>query len=34
MPPATQPWGCRTMIFRDPAGNLVNVSSPAEAAPG
>ena len=34
MPPATQPWGCRTMIFRDPAGNLVNVSSPAGAAPG
>jgi len=34
MPPATQPWGCRTMIFRDPAGNLVNVSSPAEVAPG
>ena len=34
MPPATQPWGCRTMIFRDPAGNLVNVSSPALAAPG
>jgi predicted enzyme related to lactoylglutathione lyase len=34
MLPATQLWGCRTMIFRDPAGNLVNVSSPAEAAPG
>jgi uncharacterized glyoxalase superfamily protein PhnB len=34
MPPATQPWGRRTMIFRDPAGNLVSVSSPAEAAPG
>jgi len=34
MAPATQPWGCRTMIFRDPAGNLVNVSSPAGAAPG
>ena len=34
MPPATQLWGCRTMIFRDPAGNLVNVSSPAGAAPG
>jgi predicted enzyme related to lactoylglutathione lyase len=25
MPPATQPWGNRSMIFRDPAGNLVNV---------
>lgn len=34
MPPATQSWGCRTMIFRDPAGNLVNDSSPAGAAPG
>jgi predicted enzyme related to lactoylglutathione lyase len=34
MPPVTQPWGHRTMIFRDPAGNLVNVSSPAGAAPG
>lgn len=34
MPPATQPWGCRTMIFRDPAGNLVNVSSRAETALG
>jgi uncharacterized glyoxalase superfamily protein PhnB len=27
MPPATQPWGNRSMIFRDPAGNLVNVFS-------
>ena len=26
-PPATQPWGNRSMIFRDPAGNLVNVFS-------
>jgi uncharacterized glyoxalase superfamily protein PhnB len=34
MPPARQLWGCRTMIFRDPAGNLVNISSPAETAPG
>ena len=34
MPPATQPWGYRTMIFRDLAGNLVNVSSPVEATPG
>ena len=25
MPPTTQPWGNRSMIFRDPAGNLVNV---------
>jgi predicted enzyme related to lactoylglutathione lyase len=34
IPPTTQPWGCRTMIFRDPAGNLVNIFSPAEAPPG
>jgi uncharacterized glyoxalase superfamily protein PhnB len=34
MRPATQPWGYRTMIFRDPAGNLVSVSSPVKAAPG
>jgi predicted enzyme related to lactoylglutathione lyase len=27
MLPATQPWGNRSMIFRDPAGNLVNVFS-------
>ena len=27
LPPATQPWGSRSMIFSDPAGNLVNVSS-------
>jgi predicted enzyme related to lactoylglutathione lyase len=25
--PATQPWGSRAMIFRDPEGNLVNVFS-------
>jgi len=25
MPPTTQPWGNRSMVFRDPAGNLVNV---------
>jgi predicted enzyme related to lactoylglutathione lyase len=27
LPPTTQPWGTRSMIFRDPAGNLVNVLS-------
>jgi predicted enzyme related to lactoylglutathione lyase len=27
MPPATQPWGNRSMIFRDPKGNLINVFS-------
>jgi predicted enzyme related to lactoylglutathione lyase len=25
--PTTQPWGNRSMIFRDPAGNLINVFS-------
>jgi predicted enzyme related to lactoylglutathione lyase len=25
--PATQPWGSRAMVFKDPAGNLVNVFS-------
>jgi predicted enzyme related to lactoylglutathione lyase len=27
IPPTTQPWGSRSMMFRDPAGNLVNVFS-------
>jgi predicted enzyme related to lactoylglutathione lyase len=27
MPPTNQPWGSRSMIFRDPEGNLVNVFS-------
>jgi len=27
LPPTTQPWGNRSMIFRDPEGNLVNVFS-------
>jgi hypothetical protein len=27
LPPTTQPWGNRSMIFRDPAGNLINVFS-------
>ena len=27
MAPTTQPWGNRSMIFRDPEGNLVNVFS-------
>jgi catechol 2,3-dioxygenase-like lactoylglutathione lyase family enzyme len=31
LPPTTQPWGNRSMIFRDPAGNLVNVFSSPEA---
>jgi len=33
-PPTTQPWGNRTMIFRDPEGTLINVCSPVQAAPG
>jgi predicted enzyme related to lactoylglutathione lyase len=27
MPPTTQPWGSRSMVFRDPEGNLINVFS-------
>jgi predicted enzyme related to lactoylglutathione lyase len=27
LPPTTQPWGRRSMIFRDPEGHLVNVCS-------
>ena len=27
MPPTTQPWGSRSMVFRDPEGNLVSVFS-------
>jgi predicted enzyme related to lactoylglutathione lyase len=30
MPPTTQPWGNRNMIFRDPEGNLINVFSRPE----
>jgi predicted enzyme related to lactoylglutathione lyase len=28
--PTTQPWGSRSMVFRDPEGNLVNVYSRTE----
>ena len=31
MPPTTQPWGNRSMTFRDPAGNLINVFSRDQA---
>jgi predicted enzyme related to lactoylglutathione lyase len=34
MPPTTQPWGSRSMIFRDPDGNLINVFSRSEEGPG
>jgi uncharacterized glyoxalase superfamily protein PhnB len=27
LPPTTQPWGSRSMVFSDPEGNLVNVFS-------
>ena len=30
MPPTTQPWGSRSMVFRDPDGTLVNVFSRRE----
>lgn len=33
MPPTTQPWGNRSMIFRDPTGNLVNVFSSGSDQP-
>ncbi len=33
MPPTTQPWGNRAMIFRDPEGNLINVFSRGQTAP-
>jgi len=29
MPPRTQPWGSRSMIFHDPDGHLINVFSRA-----
>jgi predicted enzyme related to lactoylglutathione lyase len=34
LPPTTQPWGNRSMIFRDPAGNLVSVFSRPGPEPG
>jgi catechol 2,3-dioxygenase-like lactoylglutathione lyase family enzyme len=33
LPPTIQPWGNRSMIFRDPAGNLVNVFSRLSGIP-
>jgi uncharacterized glyoxalase superfamily protein PhnB len=30
-PPTTQPWGTRSIYFRDPDGNLVNFFTPAQA---
>jgi predicted enzyme related to lactoylglutathione lyase len=33
MPPTTQPWGKRSMLFRDPESHLVNVFSADEVRP-
>jgi predicted enzyme related to lactoylglutathione lyase len=30
LPPTTQPWGSRSMLFRDPQGHLINVFSRKE----
>ncbi|HEY6256237.1 MAG TPA: VOC family protein [Xanthobacteraceae bacterium] len=32
--PTTQPWGNRSMLFRDPDGNLINMFSVAHAPAG
>lgn len=29
--PTTQPWGNRSLLFRDPDGNLVNFFTPVSA---
>lgn len=31
-PPTTMPWGNRSLLFRDPDGNLVNFFTPVSAA--
>jgi predicted enzyme related to lactoylglutathione lyase len=33
MAPTTQPWGKRSMMFRDPEGNVINIFSAAEVTP-
>jgi len=30
-PPTTQPWGMRSIYFRDPDGNLVDFFAPAKS---
>ncbi|MBV8661499.1 MAG: VOC family protein [Hyphomicrobiales bacterium] len=30
-PPTTQPWGNRSILFRDPDGNLINFFTPVSA---
>lgn len=32
LPPTTMPWGNRSLLFRDPDGNLVNVFAPVTDA--
>ncbi len=32
-PPTTQPWGIRSIFFRDPEGNLLNFHSRVDAEP-
>ena len=34
LPPTDQPWGTRSMLFRDPQGHLVNVFAPFGAHGG
>jgi predicted enzyme related to lactoylglutathione lyase len=34
LPPTTQPWGNRNMVFRDPEGNLINVFSRPDGRSG
>ena len=34
LPPTTQPWGNRSMLFRDPDGNLINFFSRLAPANG
>ena len=33
MEPTNQPWGNRSMLFRDPDGNLINFFAPASQQP-
>jgi len=32
LPPTTQPWGNRSLLFRDPDGNLINLFTPVSEA--
>lgn len=33
LPPTTQPWGNRSLLFRDPDGHLINLFTPVAATP-